>query len=77
VARDCAWIPVEGLAAPADVQVKVRSGGRLVRARISPLDRGRTRVDFAEPVSSVAPGQSAVFYQEDIVLGGGIIETAE
>jgi tRNA-specific 2-thiouridylase len=77
VARDCAWVMAETLAGPADVQVKVRSGGRLVGAQISPLDRGRTRVDFAEPVSSVAPGQSAVFYREDIVLGGGIIESAD
>jgi tRNA-specific 2-thiouridylase len=77
LARDCAWGMVERLAAPAEVQVKVRSGGRLVRATISPLDEGRTRIAFAEPVSSVAPGQSAVFYHQDIVLGGGIIETAE
>jgi tRNA-specific 2-thiouridylase len=76
VARDCAWVMVERLAAPAEVQVKVRSGGRLVPAEISPLARGLTRVVFAEPVSSVAPGQSAVFYQEDVVLGGGIIESA-
>jgi len=76
VARDCAWVMVERLAAPADVEVKVRSGGRLVRAEISPLAGGLTRVVFAEPVSSVAPGQSAVFYLEDIVLGGGIIESA-
>ncbi|MBE0713107.1 MAG: tRNA 2-thiouridine(34) synthase MnmA, partial [Candidatus Aminicenantes bacterium] len=43
---------------------------------ISPSDKGRTRVVFAEPVAAVAPGQSAVFYQKDIVLGGGIIESA-
>ena len=76
LARDCAWGMVERLAAPAEVQVKVRSGGRFVRAEISPLDEGRTRIAFAEPVASVAPGQSAVFYHEDIVLGGGIIESA-
>jgi tRNA-specific 2-thiouridylase len=76
VARDCAWVMAERLAAPTEVQVKVRSGGRFVRAEISPLDGGRTRVVFAQPVSSVAPGQSAVFYQEDAVLGGGIIEPA-
>lgn len=77
VARDCAWVMVDRLAAPEDVRVKVRSGGRLVPAAISPLDDKRTRVDFAEPLSSVAPGQSAVFYRDDIVAGGGIIETAE
>jgi tRNA-specific 2-thiouridylase len=77
VARDCAWILFEGLAAPADVQVKVRSGGRPVAATISPMDNGRTQVAFAEPVSAVTPGQSAVFYDGDIVVGGGIIETAE
>ena len=68
---------VEKLASPTEVEVKVRSGGRLVRAEISPLEGGRTRVVFVQPVSSVAPGQSAVFYLEDIVLGGGIIEMAE
>ena len=74
--RDCVWGPFEDLPAPAAVRVKVRSGGRLVRATISPLGGGRTRVDFAEPVASVAPGQSAVFYDEDAVVGGGIIESA-
>ena len=74
--RDCVWGPFEALAAPAEVRVKVRSGGRSVPATITPLDGGRCRVDFAEPVASVAPGQSAVFYGDDIVVGGGIIESA-
>jgi tRNA-specific 2-thiouridylase len=77
VVRDCVWIKLDGLTATAEVRVKVRSGGRLVRATISPLDGGRARVDLAEPVSSIAPGQSAVFYDdEDAVVGGGIIEDA-
>ena len=77
VVRDCAWVEVDGLGEPADVRVKVRSGGRLVGAKISPFGADRTRVEFAEPVSSVAPGQSAVFYDGDIVVGGGIIASAE
>ncbi|MGZ5556257.1 MAG: MnmA/TRMU family protein, partial [Candidatus Aminicenantales bacterium] len=75
VVRDCVWGPFEALAAPTEVLAKVRSGGRLVPATISPLPDG-CRVDFAEPVSAVAPGQSAVFYDGDTVVGGGIIESA-
>lgn len=37
-------------------------------------DEGRIRVDFAHAVSGVAPGQSAVFYEGDDVIGGGIIQ---
>ncbi len=38
------------------------------------LDDGRIRVDFAHAVSGIAPGQSAVFYEGDDVIGGGIIQ---
>jgi tRNA-specific 2-thiouridylase len=75
--RDCVWGAFERLPAPAEVRVKVRSSGRLAAATVSPLDGGRVRVDFAEPVASVAPGQSAVFYDGEAVAGGGIIESAE
>jgi tRNA-specific 2-thiouridylase len=73
---DAVWGPFDALAAPARVRVKVRSGGRLVPAGIVPLPDGRTRVDFADPVASVAPGQSAVFYDGETVIGGGIIASA-
>ena len=74
--RDCVWGPFETLAAPAEARVKVRSAGRPAAATVSPLGADRARVVFAEPVSSVAPGQSAVFYDGDTVLGGGVIEAA-
>jgi tRNA-specific 2-thiouridylase len=41
---------------------------------VTPLDDERIEVRFDEPVSAVTPGQSAVFYQGEICLGGGIIE---
>jgi tRNA-specific 2-thiouridylase len=75
VVHDCVWGMFETLAGPAEVLVKVRSGGRLVPAVISPL-AGGCRVDFAEPVSAVAPGQSAVFYDGETVAGGGVIASA-
>lgn len=74
--RDCVWGPFEALAGPADVAVKVRSAARPVAATVVPLDGGRCRVDLAEPVSAVAPGQSAVFYDGETVVGGGVIESA-
>ncbi len=76
VVRDAVWGPFDVLAAPAAVLVKVRSGGRLVPGTVIPLEGGRCRVDLAEPVAAVAPGQSAVFYDGETVLGGGVIESA-
>jgi tRNA-specific 2-thiouridylase len=77
IVKDTVWGPFDALAAPAEVRVKVRSAGRAVPATIMPLADGRVRVDLAEPVASVAPGQSAVFYDGEIVGGGGVIESAE
>jgi len=74
--RDCVWGPFDVLSAPLEVRAKVRSAGRPVRATVSPLAGGRCRAAFAEPVPAVAPGQSAVFYDGETVVGGGIIEAA-
>lgn len=42
-------------------------------ARIRPLGGGKVRLDFAEPQRAPAPGQSAVFYDGETVIGGGVI----
>jgi len=76
VVRDCVWGPFEELAVPIEVEIKVRSGGRLVPGTIVPLGAGHCRVDLADPVAAIAPGQSAVFYDGDTVVGGGVIESA-
>jgi tRNA-specific 2-thiouridylase len=57
---------------PADVRIRHRHDPR--PARIFPLPEGRARVVFDDPERGVAPGQAAVFYREDEVLGGGWIE---
>lgn len=59
----------------AGVAVKVRYRSRPVAARVTAAG-GRWTVRFAEPQAAVAPGQAAVFYDGDRVLGGGTITAA-
>jgi tRNA-specific 2-thiouridylase len=65
---------VAGEPPPArDVEVKVRYRSKPIPASLEPVGAG-WRVVFAEPTPAPAPGQSAVFYDGDVVLGGGVIE---
>jgi tRNA-specific 2-thiouridylase len=57
--------------ARALVQVRYRHAGAPARLEIHP--NGELRAHFDEPVRAVAPGQAAVFYDGDAVLGGGWI----
>jgi len=59
---------------PAWVRVRHRHAG--AAATVEPLAGGRARVRFDAPVAAVAPGQAAVFYAADAVLGGGWIAEA-
>ncbi len=70
--RDVCWLrPVRGVAVRAGVQVRSRHGAQ--DATIHPDAGGSARVVFDEPAPAPAPGQAAVFYDGDEVLGGGWI----
>jgi tRNA-uridine 2-sulfurtransferase len=56
----------------ADVQIRYRHKAAL--ATVTPLPGSRAKVEFDEAQISIAPGQSAVFYQDDCIVGGGWIE---
>lgn len=58
-------------------QVKLRSAAQPVAAEVTLLPCGGAKLRFTEPQRAVAPGQSAVFYDGELVLGGGIIEENE
>ena len=58
------------------VECQLRYRSRAVPAALSTRGSGRWGVRFAQPQSAVAPGQAAVFYSGDEVLGGGTIATA-
>jgi tRNA-specific 2-thiouridylase len=62
---------------PTTVMAKIRYKHREARARLLSLGGNKAQLDFATPQRAVTPGQSAVFYNEDVVLGGGIIEKAD
>jgi len=54
--------------------VQIRSHHRAATAHLTPLAGGRAQVVFDEPQLAVAPGQAAVFYRNDCIVGGGWIE---
>ena len=56
------------------VSARIRYNAPEIPARLTCLQVDRIRVDFDEPQQSVTPGQSVVFYRNDIVLGGAIIQ---
>ena len=57
-----------------EVQVKVRYATPTTAATLHPSSPTSLRIQFHEPQRALSPGQSAVFYQNDQVLGGGIIQ---
>jgi tRNA-specific 2-thiouridylase len=73
VAEGVNFISFEELSEELEVLVKIRYQHAGAKARICPLPEGRVRVNFAEPQKAITPGQAAVFYQGDLVIGGGII----
>ncbi len=73
IARDINWISIDGLSAPRRAEVKIRNRHIAAAATIEPLDDDRVGIRFDEPQRAVTPGQAAVFYDADLVLGGGWI----
>ena len=54
-------------------QIKVRYQMKSVEAKLKKIEKGKWRVESSEPIWAVASGQSLVVYDEDKVVGGGII----
>lgn len=76
IAKELNFIEVPYLEHPQKVKTKIRLRHKEADSTIYPYGRDRARVVFDEPQTSVAPGQSIVFYSGDCVYGGGIIEKA-
>ena len=66
------WL-VSPLNFPCEVETQIRYNSSVVRAEIMKNNNGY-KITFEKPQFAVTPGQSIVFYHDDVVLGGGIIE---
>jgi tRNA-specific 2-thiouridylase len=77
LAGRCNWLSWdEPPAGPLRCEVKIRYRSAAQPATVELDERGRARVVFDEPQRAVCPGQAAVFYRGEEVLGGGWIEEA-
>lgn len=71
--RDVNWISFAALDSPARVTVKIRHRHEPAAAIIEPIDAASAQVRFDMPQRAITPGQAAVFYSGDVVVGGGWI----
>jgi tRNA-specific 2-thiouridylase len=73
VAERCNWIPFQQPPGSLEATVKIRYNHLGTAATLTPLDSGKVKVKLHAAQRAITPGQAAVFYQEDLVLGGGWI----
>ena len=70
------WVSIAEPTTPIRAQVQVRYRSPAVPVNVIPLENEQVKLVFDEPQFSITPGQAAVIYEGEIVLGGGIISGA-
>jgi len=74
IAHHLNWISIENLGKPLRVMAKIRYNHKRAFATVTRAGIDEARVEFDSPQESPAPGQAIVFYDRDVVVGGGWIK---
>lgn len=73
IANEINWLAIDKLNEPLKLKAKVRYRAKEAECTVYPIENEQVKVIFDEPQRAITPGQSVVFYDEDIVIGGGKI----
>ena len=73
--NSCNWLIPESYVLEQDVKVQIRYNHDAKPATITLLSAEEVQIAFHEPEHAITPGQSAVFFLADAVVGGGIIQS--
>ena len=73
IATNCNWHPFDKLTEPIEVTAKIRYNHPGTPATVTPTGDGAVKVKLHTAQRAITPGQAAVFYQNDLVVGGGWI----
>ncbi|NLC69195.1 MAG: tRNA 2-thiouridine(34) synthase MnmA, partial [Clostridiaceae bacterium] len=76
IAGDLNFISIPAVDKEMRVNAKIRSTAKEAAAIICPLEDGKVKVVFDSPQRAITPGQSVVFYDGDVVVGGGVIASS-
>ena len=74
IARDVNWLSDETPKESFRAEVKIRYTAKEAKALVMPLNGNQVRVQFDMPQRDITAGQAAVFFQGDVMIGGGIIQ---
>ena len=68
------WVSITRPESPIQAEVQIRYRATPAPATIIPLENNRIKIQFDDPQLSITPGQAAVWYHGELLLGGGIID---
>ncbi|MFQ5721930.1 MAG: aminomethyltransferase beta-barrel domain-containing protein, partial [Candidatus Aminicenantales bacterium] len=74
IASDIHLTSIEKVEGPLSLKAKIRYKHREAEAKLIPLDSEKMEVEFRKAQRAITPGQAVVFYDGQVVVGGGLIE---